>query len=59
MRLNLAKPPESKFIRQPKNQKAGTKPYQKRRSLVARRMPLPASANSSSHFRQFIKLSIT
>ena len=56
---NLAVPPESKFIRRPKNKKAGTKPYQKRFSLVASKMPLPAKTNSSHHFLQFIHPIIT
>ena len=59
MSSNLAMPPESKFIRRPKNKKAGIKPYQKRFSLVASKMPLPAKTNSSHHFLQFIQTIIT
>ena len=51
---NLLKPPCNKFISSPKNRKLGTKPNQKRDSLVARRMPFPANAKSSSHFLQFM-----
>ena len=51
---NLVKPPERRFMSSPKNRKAGTKPFQKRGSLVASRMPLPANAKPSSHFLQFI-----
>ena len=54
MSSNLAKPPESRFIRNPKKKEAGTNPYQKRFSLVASRMPLLAKANPSNHFLQFI-----
>lgn len=42
MSSNLEVPPASKFMRTPKNRKLGTKPYQKRFSLVARSMPCPA-----------------
>lgn len=59
MSSNLAKPPESKLISMPKKIKLGTKPYQKRFSLVASNMPFPASANSSNHFLQFINSIIT
>lgn len=55
MSSNLAKPPWSKFMRRPKKRKPGTKPYQKRFSFVASKMPLPAKTNSSSHLRQFIR----
>ncbi len=54
MSSNLANPPESRFIKKPKNKNAGIKPYQKRFSLVASRIPLPAKTNSSNHFLQFI-----
>lgn len=56
---NLDSPPESKFMRSPKKRKPGTKPYQKRFSLVASRMPLPAKTKPSSHFLQFIILIIS
>lgn len=56
---NLAKPPDNRFIRRPKERKAGIKPYQKRFSLVARSMPLPANKNSSHHFLQFMRIIIT
>lgn len=55
MSSNLANPPESKFIKNPKNKNDGTKPYQKRFSLVVSKIPLPAKTNSSSHFLQFIQ----
>ena len=58
MSSNLEKPPESIFIRTPKNIKVGTKPHQKRFSLVASRMPLPAMTKSSNHFLQFIVMII-
>ena len=51
---NLARPPESRFMSSPKNRNPGIKPYQKRFSLVASRIPLPASAKPSNHFLQFI-----
>ena len=54
MRSNLEVPPARRFMSKPKNRKAGIKPYQKRFSLVASRMPLPASAKSSNHFLQFM-----
>ncbi len=54
MSSNLAVPPERRFISRPKKKKPGTKPYQKRFSLAASKIPLPAKANSSSHFLQFI-----
>ena len=54
MSSNLEVPPESRFIKIPKKIKLGIKPYQKRFSLVASRMPLPASTKSSNHFLQFI-----
>ena len=53
---NLVSPPESRFMRKPKNKKLGIKPHQKRFSLLASKIPLPAKANSSSHFLQFIVL---
>ena len=53
-KLILEVPPDNKFIKKPKNKNAGTKPNQKRFSLVASKIPLPAKANSSSHFLQFI-----
>lgn len=51
---NLEKPPASKFISIAKKIKVGTKPYQKRFSLVASRIPFPAKIKSSNHFLQFI-----
>ena len=51
---NFDRPPDKRFISKPKKRKLGMKPYQKRFSLVARRMPLLASANPSSHFLQFM-----
>ena len=54
MSSNLERPPERRFIKKPKNKKAGINPHQKRFSLVASNMPLPANTNSSSHFLQFI-----
>lgn len=51
---NLARPLESIFMRNPKKRKLGIKPYQKRFSLVAKRMPCPARLKPSSHFLQFI-----
>lgn len=56
---NFANPPDSKFISSPKIKNPGTKPYQKRFSLVASKMPLPAKTNPSSHFLQFIIIIIT
>ena len=56
---NLLVPPASKFISMLKKIKLGTKPYQKRFSLVASSIPLPARANSSSHFLQFMITIIT
>ena len=50
----LEKPPERRFIKKPKKRKLGIKPYQKRFSRVASIIPLPASANSSKNFLQFI-----
>lgn len=52
--LNLAVPLASRFINVPKKIKLGIKPYQKRFSLVASKIPLPAKTKSSSHFLQFI-----
>lgn len=54
IRLNFEVPLDNRFIKSPKNKKLGTKPYQKRFSLVASRIPFPAKAKSSSHFLQFI-----
>ncbi len=54
MSSNLAVPPASKFMSNPKKRKLGIKPYQKCRLWVASRIPLPAKTNSSSHFLQFI-----
>lgn len=59
MSSNLEKPPASKFINMPKKIKLGTKPHQKRFSLVASKIPLLAKTNSSSHFLQFIGTIIT
>ena len=59
MSSNLAVPPERRFISRPKKRKLGIKPHQKRFSLAASRIPLPAKANSSSHFLQFINIIIT
>ena len=56
---NLERPPDSRFINKPKNRKLGINPYQKRFSLVASRMPLPAKTNSSHHFLQFINIIIS
>lgn len=53
---NLENPPDSKFMRNPKNRNAGINPHQKRFSLVASRIPLPARAKPSSHFLQFMTL---
>ena len=54
MRSNLDVPPASRFINMPKKINVGIKPYQKRRSLVASKIPLPAIKKSSNHFLQFI-----
>lgn len=51
---NFASPPASRFINNPKKIKLGMKPYQKRFSRVARRIPLPAKAKPSNHFLQFM-----
>ena len=56
---NFDKPPESRFIKSPKNRKAGMNPYQKRFSFVASRIPLPAKTKSSSHFLQFMYKIVT
>lgn len=56
---NLEKPPASKLINIAKKIKVGTKPYQKRFSLVASKIPLPANTKLSSHFLQFIKIIIS
>ncbi len=55
MSSNLENPPDRRFISRLKNRKDGIKPRQKRFSLVASKIPLPAKANSSSHFLQFIR----
>lgn len=52
---NLERPPDNRFINNPKNRKLGIKPYQKRFSLVASRIPLPAKTKPSNHFLQFIE----
>lgn len=54
MRLKREVPPESRFNKSPKNKKLIIKPHQKRFSLVASKIPLPAKVKSSSHFLQFI-----
>ena len=54
MSSNLAVPPARRFISRPKKRKLGIKPYQKRFSFAASKIPLPAKTNSSSHFLQFI-----
>ena len=59
IRSNLEVPPASKFIRRPKKRNVGIKPHQKRFSLVASNIPLPAKAKLSSHFLQFIMVIIT
>ena len=59
IRLNFEVPPARRFISKPKNKKVGTKPNQKRFSLVASKMPLPARTKSSHHFLQFINIIIT
>ena len=59
IKLNFEVPPDSKFIKSPNNKKAGIKPYQKRLSFVARRMPFPARRKSSNHFLQFIIIILT
>lgn len=51
---NLARPAFNKFMSKPKKRKLGIKPYQKRFSLVASKMPLVAKTKPSSHFLQFI-----
>ena len=51
---NLVNPPDNKFIKKSKNKNDGTKPYQNFFSRVASSIPLPAKANPSSHFLQFI-----
>ncbi len=58
MSSNFAVPPARRFINIPKKKKLGMKPYQKRFSLVASRIPLPAKTNSSNHFCQFISIII-
>ena len=50
----LAAPDDKKFSSVPKMKNAGTKPYQKRFSLVANNIPLPAKTKPSNHFLQFI-----
>ncbi len=55
IRLSLEVPLESRFMRKPNSRKLGINPYQKRFSLVARRMPLPAKIKSSNHFLQFME----
>ena len=52
----LVVPAERKFSRVPKIINDGTKPVQKRFSLVASRMPLPAKTKPSNHFLQFMDL---
>ena len=59
MSSNLERPPDKRFIKSPKNRKLGTKPYQKRFSLVASKMPLPARIKPSNHFLQFMETIIT
>ena len=54
MSSNLEKPPDNRFIMMPKIINDGIKPHQNLRSLVARRIPLLAKANSSHHCLQFI-----
>ncbi len=54
IRSNLAKPPERRFSKTPKNRKVMIKPHRKRRSLVASKTPFDAKTNSSSHFLQFM-----
>ena len=56
---NLEVPPASKFMSKPKKRKLGIKPYQKRFSFAANKMPLPARTNSSHHFLQFMLTIIT
>lgn len=51
---NLEKPPCNRLINIPKNKKLGIKPYQKRFSLVASKIPFAAIAKSSNHFLQFM-----
>ena len=51
---NLVVPPAKRLMSMPKKRKLGTKPYQKRFSLAASKIPLPAKANSSHHFLQFM-----
>ena len=51
---NLERPPARRFMRRPNKRKAGMKPYQKRFSFVASRIPLPARTKPSSHLLQFI-----
>lgn len=51
---NLEKPAERRFMSKPKKRKLGMNPYQKRFSLVASKMPLPAKLKSSKNFLQFI-----
>ena len=53
---NFEKPAERRFIKSPKKRKLVIKPYQKRFSLVASKMPLPAKVKSSKNFLQFITL---
>lgn len=59
IRSNLEVPPARRFISSPKNKKVGIKPYQKRFSLVASKIPLPAITKLSNHFLQFIMVIIT
>lgn len=59
MSWNLEKPAESKFISMAKKINVGIKPYQKRFSLVAIKIPFAAKTKSSHHFLQFIPLIIT
>ena len=51
---NLARPAFNKFMSKPKRRKLGIKPYQKRFSLVASKIPFAANTKPSSHFLQFI-----
>lgn len=54
MSSNLEKPPANNSISKLKMKKLGINPYQKRFSLVASKMPLPAKEKPSSHFLQFM-----
>lgn len=58
MSSKLEKPPASRFISIPKKIKAGTKPNQKRFSLVTSRIPFAAKEKPSNHFLQFIYIII-